>query len=209
MLMVKAGKRASIDFIETLLPHLEEGDLIIDGGNSHFPDTIRRDEVPGRERDSLHRHRRLRRRGRRAHGPSHHARRQSRGLAAGQGDLPVDRRQDARRRALLRLGGRRRRRPLRQDGPQRHRVRRHAAHLRGLSAHEAKASACRTPEMHDVFKEWNEGELDSYLIEITRDILGFKDDRTASMSSTRSSTPPARRAPASGPASARSISASR
>ncbi len=26
-------------------------------------------------------------------------------------------------------------------------------------------------EMHDVFKEWNKTELDSYLIEITRDIL--------------------------------------
>jgi 6-phosphogluconate dehydrogenase len=31
-------------------------------------------------------------------------------------------------------------------------------------------------EMHAVFSEWNAGELDSYLIEITRDILGFKDD---------------------------------
>ncbi len=31
------------------------------------------------------------------------------------------------------------------------------------------------PEMHEVFAEWNKGELDSYLIEITRDILGFKD----------------------------------
>jgi 6-phosphogluconate dehydrogenase len=31
-------------------------------------------------------------------------------------------------------------------------------------------------EMHQVFKEWNENELDSYLIEITRDILGHKDD---------------------------------
>src|SRR5690606_38525812 len=31
-------------------------------------------------------------------------------------------------------------------------------------------------EMHQVFKEWNEGELDSYLIEITRDILAFKED---------------------------------
>jgi 6-phosphogluconate dehydrogenase len=41
MLMVKAGKAVD-DFIETLLPHLEPGDLIIDGGNSHFPDTIRR-----------------------------------------------------------------------------------------------------------------------------------------------------------------------
>ena len=31
-------------------------------------------------------------------------------------------------------------------------------------------------EMHEVFREWNEGELDSYLIEITRDILARKDD---------------------------------
>ena len=31
-------------------------------------------------------------------------------------------------------------------------------------------------EMHDVFAEWNKGELDSYLIEITRDILAYKDE---------------------------------
>ena len=31
-------------------------------------------------------------------------------------------------------------------------------------------------EMHEVFAEWNRGELDSYLIEITRDILAKKDD---------------------------------
>ena len=30
--------------------------------------------------------------------------------------------------------------------------------------------------MHEVFAEWNKGELDSYLIEITRDILANKDD---------------------------------
>ena len=30
-------------------------------------------------------------------------------------------------------------------------------------------------EMHEVFAQWNKGELDSYLIEITRDILAFKD----------------------------------
>ena len=30
-------------------------------------------------------------------------------------------------------------------------------------------------EMHKVFAEWNEGDLDSYLIEITRDILGYRD----------------------------------
>ncbi len=41
MMMVKAGKPVD-DFIEQVIPYLEEGDIIIDGGNSHFPDTIRR-----------------------------------------------------------------------------------------------------------------------------------------------------------------------
>ena len=41
MLMVKAGQAVD-DFIEHLLPVLEPGDIIIDGGNSHFPDTTRR-----------------------------------------------------------------------------------------------------------------------------------------------------------------------
>lgn len=41
MLMVKAGKAVD-QFIEKLLPGLTPGDLIVDGGNSHFPDTIRR-----------------------------------------------------------------------------------------------------------------------------------------------------------------------
>ncbi|MDR2740459.1 MAG: NADP-dependent phosphogluconate dehydrogenase, partial [Treponema sp.] len=40
-LMVKAGQAVD-DFIEALIPLLEEGDIIIDGGNSHFPDTARR-----------------------------------------------------------------------------------------------------------------------------------------------------------------------
>src|SRR5947209_16254753 len=41
MLMVKAGKPVD-EFIEHLLPHLEPGDIIIDGGNSLFDDTSRR-----------------------------------------------------------------------------------------------------------------------------------------------------------------------
>ncbi len=41
MLMVKAGEAVD-QMIEALLPHLEPGDILIDGGNSHFPDTIRR-----------------------------------------------------------------------------------------------------------------------------------------------------------------------
>ena len=41
MLMVKAGEAVD-DTIEQLLPHLEAGDIIIDGGNSLFTDTARR-----------------------------------------------------------------------------------------------------------------------------------------------------------------------
>ena len=41
MLMVRAGDVVD-QFIEALLPHLEEGDIIIDGGNSNYPDTNRR-----------------------------------------------------------------------------------------------------------------------------------------------------------------------
>ena len=41
MLMVKAGETVD-QMIEALTPHLEAGDIIIDGGNSHFPDTNRR-----------------------------------------------------------------------------------------------------------------------------------------------------------------------
>ena len=41
MLLVMAGKPVD-DFINALLPFVEEGDIIIDGGNSHYPDTNRR-----------------------------------------------------------------------------------------------------------------------------------------------------------------------
>lgn len=41
MLMVKAGKPVD-DYIDLLIPLLEEGDIIIDGGNSNYEDTIRR-----------------------------------------------------------------------------------------------------------------------------------------------------------------------
>ncbi len=41
MLMVKAGDTVD-QMIEQLLPHLEKGDIVIDGGNSHYPDSNRR-----------------------------------------------------------------------------------------------------------------------------------------------------------------------
>lgn len=48
ILLVKAG--AAVDaFIEQLLPYLDKGDIIIDGGNSHFPDSNRRyEELKGK-----------------------------------------------------------------------------------------------------------------------------------------------------------------
>jgi len=41
ILLVKAGDAVD-SFIQQLVPHLEKGDIIIDGGNSHYPDSIRR-----------------------------------------------------------------------------------------------------------------------------------------------------------------------
>ncbi|TFY82690.1 hypothetical protein EWM64_g1317 [Hericium alpestre] len=41
ILLVKAGPAVD-DFIHKLEPHLEPGDIVIDGGNSHYPDSIRR-----------------------------------------------------------------------------------------------------------------------------------------------------------------------
>ena len=43
MMMVKAGSAVD-DMIEKLIPLLDRGDIIIDGGNTHFPDTARRTE---------------------------------------------------------------------------------------------------------------------------------------------------------------------
>ena len=44
MLMVKAGQAVD-DFIQMVLPHLSPGDIVIDGGNSFFKDTIRRTKM--------------------------------------------------------------------------------------------------------------------------------------------------------------------
>ena len=131
MLMVKAGQPVD-EFIEHLLPYLEPGDLVIDGGNSNFGDTVRRTRYM-REKGLLYI-------GTGISGGEEGARRgpsimpggMSAGLAARQGHLPVDRGQDRGRDPVLRLGGRGRRRALREDDPQRHRVRGHAADRRGL-----------------------------------------------------------------------------
>lgn len=174
MIMVKAGKPVDA-VIDQLLPLLDKGDIIIDGGNSHFPDSIRRTKdleekgflyigtgVSGGEEGALK-------------GPSimpggspsawEHVKPIFQSIAAKveDGSPCCD---------WVGEGG--------------------AGHFvkmvhNGIEYGDMQL-ICEAyqimkellgmnyEEMHDVFKEWNEGELDSYLIEITRDILAYKDE---------------------------------
>ena len=174
MLMVKAGQPVD-DFIELLIPHLEPGDIIIDGGNSHFPDTERRVKyveskgllyvgtgVSGGEEGALL-------------GPSIMP---GGSKAAWSAIQPIFQaiaaKVDDGTPCCDWVG----------DGGAGHFVK--MVHngieygdmqLINETYHIMKDVLGMTPdEMHEVFKEWNEGELDSYLIEITRDILAFKDE---------------------------------
>ncbi|MCW5894133.1 MAG: decarboxylating NADP(+)-dependent phosphogluconate dehydrogenase [Bacteroidetes bacterium] len=173
MLMVKAGKPVD-EFIELLLPHLQKGDIIIDGGNSHFPDSIRRTKyleekgllfigtgVSGGEEGALK-------------GPSimpggssaawPHVKPIFQSIAAKVADGTP---------CCDWVG---------KDG---------AGHFvkmvhNGIEYGDMQLICeayqimkdllgMNADEMHKVFKKWNEGILDSYLIEITRDILAYKD----------------------------------
>lgn len=173
MLMVKAGKPVD-DFIEKLLPLLEAGDVIIDGGNSHFPDTQRRCEyveskgllyigtgVSGGEEGALK-------------GPSMMP---GGSPAAWPLVKPIFQAICAKVEDgspccdWVGSGGAGHFVKMVHNGIEygdmqliceAYQIMRD---LLGMSA----------AEMHDVFARWNEGELDSYLIEITRDILAFKD----------------------------------
>ena len=174
MMLVKAGQPVD-DFIEQLIPHLEPGDIIIDGGNSHFPDTIRRARyveskgllyigtgVSGGEEGALL-------------GPSMmpggspaawpHVKEIFQAVAAKveDGSPCCD---------WVGEGGAGHFVKMVHNGIEYGdmQIINEAYHmmkeLLGMSA----------GEMHEVFKKWNTEELDSYLIEITRDILGFKDE---------------------------------
>ncbi len=173
MLMVKAGKPVD-EFIELLVPHLEKGDIVIDGGNSHYPDTIRRTKyleskglqyigtgVSGGEEGALK-------------GPSimpggspnawPHVKPIFQSIAAKVEDGTP---------CCDWVGS---------DG---------AGHFvkmvhNGIEYGDMQLITeayqimnellgMGADEMHEVFKKWNTGDLNSYLIEITRDILGFKD----------------------------------
>ncbi|HHV96755.1 MAG TPA: decarboxylating NADP(+)-dependent phosphogluconate dehydrogenase [Clostridiaceae bacterium] len=174
MLMVKAG--APVDqFIDALIPLLEKGDIIIDGGNSHFPDTARRTKyveekgllyigtgVSGGEEGALR-------------GPSlmpggspeawPHIKPIFQAIAAkvDDGSPCCD---------WVGEGGAGHFVKMVHNG-----IEYGDMQLICEAYHLMKDVLGMTAdEMHEVFKEWNEGELNSYLIEITRDILAYKDE---------------------------------
>jgi len=174
MMLVKAGQPVD-DFIEMLLPHLEEGDIIIDGGNSHFPDSIRRTKyveskgmlfigtgVSGGEEGALM-------------GPSimpggsaaawPHVKDIFQAISAKveDGTPCCDWVGDDGAGHFVKMVHNGIEYGDMQLISEAYNL---MKNLLGMSA----------DEMHDVFKEWNEGELDSYLMEITRDILGYKDE---------------------------------
>ena len=76
MIMVKAGDVVD-QTIDSMIPFLEKGDIVIDGGNSLYTDSNRRTKDLAEKGILFRRQRRLRRRRRRALRPVHHAWRQS------------------------------------------------------------------------------------------------------------------------------------
>lgn len=173
MLMVPAGKPVD-DIIETLVPFLDKGDIIIDGGNSHFTDTTRRTKmlegkgllyvgagVSGGEEGALL-------------GPSIMP---GGSVAAWESVKPIFQAIAAK---------------VDDDVPccdwigeegSGHFVKMvHNGIEYGdmqliCEVYDIMKNLLRmtSDEIHDVFKTWNEGELKSYLIEITGDILAVKD----------------------------------
>ncbi len=172
MLLVKAGDAVD-QMIQQLLPFLDKGDCIIDGGNSHFPDTIRRTKqlaekgilfvgtgVSGGEEGARH-------------GPS---------IMPGGNPAAWPLVKEIFQAVAAKTDGAPCCDWVGEDG---------AGHFvkmvhNGIEYGDMQliceayqfmkdGLGMNAAEMHEVFAEWNKGELDSYLIEITRDILAFKD----------------------------------
>jgi 6-phosphogluconate dehydrogenase len=173
MMLVKAGSAVD-DLIQQLLPHLEPGDIIIDGGNSLAQDTARRVReveakgllyvgtgVSGGEEGARR-------------GPSimpggspaawPHIKPIFQGVAAKvEGNVPCC--------DWVGEGGAGHYVKMVHNG-----IEYGDMQLIGEAYHLMKEGLGMSyDEMHDVFADWNKGVLDSYLIEITRDILAFKD----------------------------------
>ena len=175
MIMVKAGRPVDM-VIEQLLPFMDKGDIFIDGGNSHYPDTIRRCKelgekgflyigtgVSGGEEGALK-------------GPSIMPGGSREAYAPVEGIF---------RKISAQVGGEPCCTYIGDDG---------AGHYvkmvhNGIEYGDMQliceayylmknALGMSAGEMHEVFGEWNKGDLDSYLIEITTDILSKTDPET-------------------------------
>lgn len=175
MLMVKAG--AAVDaFIEKLLPHLEKGDIIIDGGNSHFPDTIRRTKALG-EQGILYI-------GTGVSGGEE-------GALWGPSIMPGGHREAYEAVAPIftkisaKVDGQACCTYIGSDGAGHYVKMVHNGIEYGdmqliCEAYYLMSGALgmSTRQMHEIFAEWNKGDLNSYLIEITAEILGRSDPQT-------------------------------
>ncbi|RYG04848.1 MAG: NADP-dependent phosphogluconate dehydrogenase [Chitinophagaceae bacterium] len=175
MLLVPAGKPVD-DVIESLKPLVEPGDIIIDGGNSHYTDTLRR--VNYLNETGIH----------------------FMGMGVSGGE------QGARRGPSIMPGGNevawQTVKPvLEAVAAKVHDVPCVAYLGKGAAGHFVKmvhngieyaimqliseaydilrrGVGLTNPELHEVFKTWNESELESFLIEITSEIFKQKDDKT-------------------------------
>ncbi|MEL5940067.1 NADP-dependent phosphogluconate dehydrogenase, partial [Tetragenococcus halophilus] len=175
VLMVKAGKGTDAT-IQSLLPHLDQGDVLIDGGNTFFENTMRRNAeladsginfigtgVSGGEEGALK-------------GPSimPGGQKEAYDLVAPILEKIAAKAEDGTP-CVTYIGP---------NG---------AGHYvkmvhNGIEYGDMQLIAesydlmknvlgLSVDEMADIFSEWNQGELDSYLIEITADILTRKDDQ--------------------------------
>ena len=173
MIMVKAGNAVD-DMINTLIPHLEEGDIIIDGGNTHFPDTNRRTAlveskgllyigtgVSGGEEGALLGPS-IMPGGSKAAWPSLKPIFQAIAAKVEDGSPCCDWVGENGAGHFVKMVHNGIEYGDMQLICEAYQMMRDLLHM-------------SADEMHLVFKEWNKGDLDSYLIEITRDILAYKD----------------------------------
>lgn len=174
MLMVKAGSVVD-KFIDTLLPHLEEGDILIDGGNSHYPDTIRRAKT-------LEKHKILYV-GTGVSGGEEGARTGPSLMPGGNPEAWPHIKDIFQAISAKTAGGEPCCDWVGTDGAGHYVKMVHNGIEYGdmqliCEAYQLmkEGLGMSTDEMQPVFAEWNKGELDSYLIEITADILSYKED---------------------------------
>ena len=210
VIMVKAGEPTDA-VIEEFAPLLEPGDMIIDGGNAHFADTRRREHdlreqgihfvgtgVSGGEEGALQR-------------PEHHAGRLRRVVRARSARCwrRSPRRSTDGAPCCTHVGP---------DGAGHfvkmvHNGIEYADMQLIAEAYDLlrrRGRATPPPQIAEIFRDWNTGRLDSYLIEITAEVLAHVDAATGKpFVDVVRGRRPSRRAPAAGPCRPRSTWASR